>query len=150
MEKNVSQHEKRKNEILEKCYDCYAEEGFGNVGIKGLAKACGFSSANLYSYFTDLDDLIIQATEYCMGKVEDDFMSLAPRGLDDLERFIDEIPYWTAEKHGKRYRLMYQIYSNPKYREHGKNFSKELRNGIPIIPTDWQKSSACRRTYFVL
>lgn len=122
MEKNISQHEKRKNEILEKCYNCYAEEGFGNVGIKGLAKACGFSSANLYSYFTDLDELIIQATEYCMSKVEDDFMSLAPKGLDDLDRFINEIPYWTAEKHGKKYRLMYQIYTNPKYREHGKKF----------------------------
>ncbi len=122
MDEIINHHEKRKNEILEKCFECYAEQGFGNVGIKGLGKYCGFSSANLYAYFTDLDELVIQATEHCMSKVEDDFMSLAPTGADDLERFISEVPYWTAEHHGKQYRLMYQIYTNPKYREHGKKF----------------------------
>lgn len=115
-------HEEKKIELMEKCFECYAEHGLGNVGIKGLGKYCGYTSANLYAYFTDLDDLIIQSTEHCMSKVEDDFMSLAPTGADDLERFINEVPYWTAEKHGKKYRLMYQIYTNPKYREYGKKF----------------------------
>ena len=36
--------------------------------------------------------------------------------------FIDEIPYWTKEKHGKRYRLMYQACMHPKYIEYGKQF----------------------------
>lgn len=57
-----------------------------------------------------------------MSKVEDDFMEKSPANADDLERFISEIPYWTAETHGKKYRLMYQIYTHPKYREHGKKF----------------------------
>ena len=107
---------------MEKCYECYAEYGLGAVGIKGLAEACGCTSASLYTYFTDLDDLIIQSTEYCMSKVEDDFMAKAPTDVEDLWRFIDEIPYWTAQKHGKKYRLMYQVYTHPKYIEHGKNF----------------------------
>lgn len=115
-------HDKRKTEILEKCFECYAEQGFGNVGIKGLGKYCGFSSANLYSYFNDLDELVIQATEHCMSKVEDEFMAKAPTKLEELEKFIDEIPYWTAKNHGKKYRLMYQIYTNPKYTESGKKF----------------------------
>lgn len=112
----------KKIEIMEKCFDCYAEHGFGSVGIKALAKACGISSGNLYFYFENLDDLIIQATEHCMTKVEDDFMAKAPTSVADLDPFIDEIPYWTAEKHGKKYRLMYQIYTHPKYREYGKQF----------------------------
>ena len=37
-------------------------------------------------------------------------------------RFIEEISYWTAEKHGKKYRLMYQVYTHPKYIEYGKKF----------------------------
>ncbi len=119
---NVELHNKKKAEIMEHCFDCYAEMGLNNVGIKGLAKACGISPANLYGYFEDLDDLIIQATEYCMSKVEDDFMYLAPKCIDDIERFINEVPYWNAEHHGKKYRLMYQVYANPKYREHGKKF----------------------------
>ena len=109
-------------EIMEKCFDCYAENGFTSVGVKAIAKACGCSGASLYQYFDNLDDLIIQSTEYCMSKVEDEFMAKAPTDVEDLWRFMDEIPYWTAEKHGKKYRLMYQVYTHPKYREYGKKF----------------------------
>lgn len=119
---NKEVHLAKKTEIMEKCYDCYAEYGLNSVGIKALAKACGISSGNLYVYFENLDDLIIQSTEHCMSKVEDDFMALAPKSFEDVMRFIDEIPYWTAEKHGKKYRLMYQVYTHPKYIEAGKRF----------------------------
>lgn len=122
MSRPITHHDEKKNEILEKCFECYAEHGFGNVGIKMLGKYCGCSSANLYSYFIDLDDLVSQATEHCMSKVEDDFMAKAPTKPEELEGFIDEIPYWTAKNHGKKYRLMYQIYTNPKYIESGKKF----------------------------
>lgn len=109
-------------EIMEKCFDCYAENGFSSVGIKAIAKACDCSVATLYLYFDNLDDLIVQSTEYCMSKVEDEFMAKAPTDVEDLWRFIDEIPYWTAKKHGKKYRLMYQVYAHPKYIEYGKKF----------------------------
>ncbi len=107
---------------MDKCFDCYAEHGLGNVGIKALGKACGIASGSLYTYFDDLDDLIVQSTAYVMSKVEDDFMSIAPRSADEVAKFIDEVPYWTAQKHGKKYRLMYQVYTNPKYIEEGKKF----------------------------
>lgn len=112
----------RKCEIMEKCFECYAENGFHGTGIKALAKNCGCTSANLYVYFDGIDDLIIQSTEYCMTKVENDFLKKAPTNVEELWKFIDEIPYWTAKTHGKKYRLMYQIYTHPKYREHGKKF----------------------------
>ena len=57
-----------------------------------------------------------------MSKVEDEFMAKAPTDPVDIQRFIEEVPYWTAEKHGKKYRLMYQVYTLPKYIEHGKKF----------------------------
>ena len=63
-------HEEKKFYIMEKCFECYAEHGFNSVGIKGLAKSCGISSGNLYSYFENLDELIILSTEYCMSKVD--------------------------------------------------------------------------------
>ena len=121
---------------MEKCYECYADYGLGSVSIKGLAEACGCTSASLYTYFTDLDDLIIQSTEYCMSKVEDDFMAKAPTDVEDLWRFVDEIPYWTAKKHGKKYRLMYQVYTHPKYREYGKKFFA----GVDKRYTEYAKS----------
>lgn len=119
---NKAVHEKKKVDIMEKCFDCYAEYGLSSVGIKTLGKACGISSGSLYTYFEDLDDLIVQAAAHCMSKVEEEFMEKAPQSAEEIIPFIDEIPYWTAEKHGKKYRLMYQIYTHPKYIEHGKKF----------------------------
>lgn len=120
--RNEEQFQAKKIELMEKCFECYAENGLSDVGIRGLAKACNVNSSVLYTYFEDLDDLIIQSTAHCMAKVEDDFMAKAPTNPEDVMRFIDEIPYWTAKKHGKKYRLMYQVYTNPKYIEHGKRF----------------------------
>ena len=114
--------EEKKKEIMEKCYECYCENGLRDTGIKELGKYCGMTSANLYAYFDNVDDLIVQSTEYCMSKVEDEFMALAPENPQDILRFINEIPYWTAKNHGKKYRLMYQVYTHPKYIEHGKRF----------------------------
>ena len=122
MKTTEQQHNEKKQEIMEKCFACYAENGLNGTGIKALAKACGFTQANLYGYFENLDDLIIQSTAYCMAKAEDDFMKKAPADAGDVMRFIEEIPYWTAREHGKKYRLMYQVYTHPKYIEHGKKF----------------------------
>ena len=116
------QHREKKNEIMEKCFECYAEHGLTGTGTQALADACGCTKANLYVYFKNLDELIIESTAYCMAKVEDDFMKKAPTDPKDVLRFIEEVPYWTAKMHGKKYRLMYQIYTLPKYIEYGKKF----------------------------
>lgn len=108
--------------IMEKCFTGFTELGLHGTGIRAISRHCGYNTSMIYTYFKDLDDLIIQSTEHCMSKVEDDFMAKAPTDVEDLWRFIDEIPYWTAKKHGKKYRLMYQVYTHPKYREHGKKF----------------------------
>lgn len=116
--------EERKNRIMQACFECYAQNGLQGTGISALAKAAGVSKATLYTYFNDIDQLIIQSTEYCMSKVEDDFMALAPTAPDELLNFIERVPYWTAQKHGKKYKLMYQVYTHPKYNEYGKAFFK--------------------------
>ena len=59
-----------------------------------------------------------------MSKVEDEFMAKAPTDVEYLWWFIDEIPYWTAKNHGKKYRLMYQVYTHPRDREYGQKFFK--------------------------
>lgn len=91
------QRNERKKEIMEKCFDCYAENGLTGTGIKTLAHECGCTSGTLYVYFKNLDELIVESTAYCMAKVEDDFMARAPNNPTELMHFIDEIPYWTAK-----------------------------------------------------
>ncbi|CDC62363.1 transcriptional regulator [Clostridium sp. CAG:448] len=116
------QHDAKKAELMEKCFACYAENGLTGTGMKALAQACGCTPGNLYLYFDDLDDLIVQSTAHCMAKVEDEFMEKAPTDPKDIARFLQEVPYWTAKEHGKKYRLMYQVYTHPKYIEQGKKF----------------------------
>ena len=130
------QHNDRKKEIMEKCFECYAENGLTGTGIKTLTEKCGCASGTLYVYFKNLDELIIESTAYCMAKVENDFMSRSPNSRDELMSFIDEIPYWTAKEHGKKYRLMYQVYTHPKYIEYGKQFFE----GVNKRYTEYAKS----------
>ena len=104
---NVKKHEAKKTHIMMKCFECYAEHGLSSVGIKGLAEACGISSGHLYAYFENLDDLIIQSTEYCMSRVEEEL----------------------------KYRLMYQIYTHPKYRAYGQEFFE----GVNLRYTEYAK-----------
>lgn len=118
----AEQHEEKKIAIMEKSFACYARYGLTGTGIKALAEACGCTPGNLYAYFKNLDELIIESTAYCMSKVEDEFMEKAPTDPKDVMRFLEEVPYWTAKKHGEKYRLMYQIYTHPKYIEYGKKF----------------------------
>lgn len=119
---NEKVHNARKVELMEKCFECYADNGLSGVGIRTLGEYCQTNPANLYTYFEDVDDIVVKSTEHCMSKVEDDFMAKAPTDVAELYKFIDEIPYWTAEKHGKKYRLMYQVYTHPKYRAYGQKF----------------------------
>ncbi len=133
--RNETEWNNRRNEIMEQCYACYAEHGLQGTGIKLLATYCGCTSANLYAYFDNIDQLIIDSTEHCMSKVEQDFMEKAPTDVDALWRFIEEIPYWTAEKHGKKYRLMYQVYTHPKYIEYGRKFFE----GVDMRYTEYAK-----------
>ena len=133
---NMEARRAKQIEIMEGCFDCYAKNGLAGVGVKAISEACGCNVASIYQYFENLDDLIIQSTEYCMSKVEDDFMAKAPTDVDDLWRFIEEIPYWTARKHGAKYRLMYQVYTHPKYREYGQKFFK----GVDERYTEYARS----------
>lgn len=120
--RNDEVYTEKKKQLMRACYDCYAELGLHGTGISAVAKAAGVSKAALYNYFHDADELIIESTAYCMSSVEDEFMARAPKDPGDILRFIEEIPYWTAREHGKKYRLMYQVYTHPKYMEHGKRF----------------------------
>lgn len=119
-----AESQKRRLELLEKCFDTFCEFGLENTGMKKLSDACGVTNAALVYYFQNKDNIIIQSTAHCMAKVEDDFMAKAPTSFEDIERFLREMPYLTAKLHGAKYRFMYQVYASPKYREYGKEFFK--------------------------
>lgn len=114
----------RRIAFLETCFEVFCENGLENTGLKMLAEACGVTNGSLLYYFGSKDNIIIESTAHCMAKVEDDFMAKAPTSFEDIERFLQEMPYLTAKLHGAKYRFMYQVYASPKYRKYGREFFK--------------------------
>ena len=112
----------RAQELLETCYEVICENGLENTSMQMMADACQVTKTGLVYYFGNRDGIIAQATAHCMAKVEDDFMARAPRSFGDIERFLREMPYITAALHGAKYRIMYQVYASPRYREQGREF----------------------------
>lgn len=115
------------NLLMEKCFDCFCKNGLEGTSTQKLAEACGMSAGNIFHYFATKDEIIIRSTAHCMAKVEDEFMANAPKDAADIDRFLKEVPYWTATKHGEKYRFMYQVYMSPKYRKYGKEFFAGVR-----------------------
>lgn len=124
--------EDERNILLKKCFDCFCKNGLEGTSTKKLAEACGMSPGNIFHYFATKDEIIIKSTAYCMAKVEDDFMANAPKNAEDLPRFLRETPYWTAKKHGRKYRFMYQVYTSPKYRKYSPEFFKGVRERYTV------------------
>lgn len=114
----------RRTEFLETCFDTFCKSGLENTSLQKLAESCGVTNGALLYYFGSKDNLVIEATAHCMAKVEDDFMAKAPTSFEDIERFLQEMPYLTAKLHGAKYRFMYQVYASPKYRKYGREFFK--------------------------
>ncbi|MCD7893485.1 MAG: TetR/AcrR family transcriptional regulator [Erysipelotrichaceae bacterium] len=118
-------HDEKRNKILEDCFDCFCENGLENTSTKMLAKACGMSAGNLFNnYFDSKDEIIIECTAHGMAKTEEDFLAIAPQSLEEIEDYINKMPYITHDLHAKKYRFMYQVYASPRYLEYGKEFSK--------------------------
>ncbi len=113
------------------------------TGIKALATACGFTQANLYGYFKNLDDLIIQSTAYCMAKVEEDFMSKAPVDLKDIGRFLDEIPLLDGKRTRKKISPdVSGLYAPEIYGLWGNSFSRASTNAMRSTPKSWKRNWA--------
>lgn len=124
--RNREEYDQRREQIMKTCFNCYAENGLSVIGIKTVAEACGCTSGSLYTYFENLDDLIIQSTAYCMGKIADDFMKQRPKNREDLPRFIETLPRWAARKYAPQLRLLHQIYTLPKYAQEGRKFFDDV------------------------
>lgn len=144
---NQNRNPQRAREFLETCFEVFCRHGLENTSLKMLSEACGVSNAALVYYFGTKDTIVIESTAHCMAKVEEDFMAHAPQSVPDIERFLREMPYLTAQMHGAKYRFMYQVYASPKYREYGTEFFKgvnqryrkysEMLSGKLEMPVDF-------------
>lgn len=118
-------YNEKKEQIMRACFECFAEKGLHGTGISAVAEYAGVSKATIYVYFSNLDQLITESTTYCMAKVEDEFMEKSPKNISEVEKFIDEIPYWTAKTHEKNIGLCIKFTLTQNILSLEKSFLKE-------------------------
>ena len=53
----------KKVELMEKCFNGFAELGLHGTSIRVLAQHCGCNASMIYTYFAASDDLIGKSTE---------------------------------------------------------------------------------------
>lgn len=92
----IVDHEQVRADIVARAVELFAEQGFGGLGIRGLAKAVGMAKSSIYYYFPTKEALIEAVIE---AVVAQDVASLegvvgsAGRFEDRLERAVT----WTVE-----------------------------------------------------
>jgi AcrR family transcriptional regulator len=54
-----------RKELLNKCFEIFAEKGYSSVTMREIASGLGVSTGTLYHYFPSKDSLFEQLIEYC-------------------------------------------------------------------------------------
>ncbi|VEP11428.1 TetR family transcriptional regulator [Hyella patelloides LEGE 07179] len=59
----IVDHDRYRQEILTKCFDLFAQRGYGSLTMRQIAKEIGVSTGTLYHYFSSKEDLFVQLIE---------------------------------------------------------------------------------------
>jgi AcrR family transcriptional regulator len=66
----VIEHDKRKEEILDKALDIFIDEGFDNVTYQKIADRCGITRTTLYLYFHDKREIFLCSIRQLTSGIE--------------------------------------------------------------------------------
>jgi AcrR family transcriptional regulator len=59
----IIDHDQYRKELLDQCFDLFAEKGYATLTTRQIAQALGVSTGTLYYYFPSKEDLFIQLIE---------------------------------------------------------------------------------------
>jgi AcrR family transcriptional regulator len=66
----IVEHDKRKEEILEKSLSLFCNQGFDDVTFQKIADACGITRTTLYIYFKNKHEIFVWSIKQLTTKVE--------------------------------------------------------------------------------
>lgn len=66
----IVEHDKRKQEILEKSLELFCREGFDDVTFQKIADACGVTRTTLYIYFKNKNEIFVWSIKQLTSKIE--------------------------------------------------------------------------------
>ena len=71
------EHEKRKEEILDKALDVFAVEGYKDTTFQKIAERCGITRTILYLYFNNKKEIFASCIKRFMGRLEQEIRVIA-------------------------------------------------------------------------
>ena len=87
-------HDEKRAQILKAAARFFATDGFDRASMSQVAKACGFSKANLYHYYDSKDALLFDLLDAYLSGLRDRICALQLDGLtpeEQLHRTVSEI-----------------------------------------------------------
>ncbi|MCE5255315.1 MAG: TetR/AcrR family transcriptional regulator [Spirochaetaceae bacterium] len=71
------EHDKRKNEILDKALEVFEIEGYKDTTFQKIAERCGITRTILYLYFNNKKDIFSACIKRFLGKMESELTGIA-------------------------------------------------------------------------
>ncbi len=83
----IVDHDRYRQELLLKCFDLFAQRGYGSLTMRQIAKEIGVSTGTLYHYFPSKEALFVQLIEE-ITKQDTSISADALQGLETIEERI--------------------------------------------------------------
>lgn len=129
----------RKNEILQKCFDCLVNMGLERVTTRELCAATGLNPSSLYYWFTGKDDVILSSITFGLNGIIDNLFTDAYKNLNSIDALLTEVPQ-KVMSYKKHLRLVYQALVSPQYGDR----LRDAQEALPIAYNSFTKVLANR------
>ena len=94
----VVEHDKRKQEILEKSLDVFMDEGYEDDTFQKLADRCGITRTTLYIYFKNKREIFLWSIKQLLSALEEKLMTIATDTSISTEQVLKDIMQFILDK----------------------------------------------------
>lgn len=94
----VVEHDKRKQEILEKSLDVFMDEGYEDVTFQKIADRCGITRTTLYIYFKNKREIFLWSIKQLLSALEEKLMAIATDTSISTEQVLKDIMHFILDK----------------------------------------------------
>ena len=81
----------RRQEIFHTALEIFIAHGYDNTPLSRIAKALGFTKANLYHYFQSKEELLFQIHDNCLEK---NYTPIIDHTADKMARSSIKAAFW--------------------------------------------------------
>ena len=89
----IVEHDKRKEEILQKSIEIFVSEGYKNVTIQKIADHCGITRTTLYIYFKNKHEIFMCSIKRVTKKIEFELLQLMKKNEFSNQELLKQMMF---------------------------------------------------------